>query len=131
MPAHEAEQRHLERENAPMLSETISYDDFTKVDIRVGRIVAVEEFPRARKPAYKLQIDFGPELGLRWSSVQAKTDYSVADLLHRLVVCVVNLPPRNIAGFQSEVLTLGVPAEDGGLALLFPSRPATIGGRMY
>ncbi len=114
-----------------MISETINYDDFAKVDIRVGRVVAVEEFPRARKPAYKLQIDFGPELGLKWSSVQAKTDYSKDDLLERLVICVVNLPPRNIAGFQSEVLTLGVPAADGGLALLWPSRAAIVGGRMY
>lgn len=114
-----------------MISDMISYDDFAKVDIRIGRIVAVEEFSRARKPAYKLQIDFGSELGLKWSSVQAKTDYTPADLLERLVVCVVNLPPRNIAGFQSEVLTLGVPAADGGLALLWPSRAATIGGRMY
>ncbi|HUY79319.1 MAG TPA: tRNA-binding protein [Ktedonobacterales bacterium] len=112
-------------------SETIAYDDFAKVDVRVGRVVAVEDFPRARKPAYKLQIDFGPEVGVKWSSVQAKSDYTKDELLGRLVVCVVNLSPRNIAGFQSEVLTLGVPAEDGGLALLVPSRPAAPGGRMY
>jgi len=113
------------------VSETIAYDDFAKVDVRVGRVVAVEDFPRARKPAYKLQIDFGPEVGVKWSSAQVKTDYTREELLGRLVVCVVNLPPRNIAGFQSEVLTLGVPAEDGGLSLLAPTRPALPGGRMY
>ncbi len=113
------------------VSQTIAYDDFTRVDVRVGRVVAVEDFPRARKPAYKLQIDFGPEVGVKWSSVQAKADYTKEELLGRLVVGVVNLPPRNIAGFQSEVLTLGVPAEDGGLSLLVPSRPASPGGRMY
>ncbi len=110
---------------------SISYEDFLKVDIRVGRIVAVEDFLRARKPAFKLQIDFGAPLGLKWSSAQVKTDYTREELLGRLVVAVVNLPPRNIAGFLSEVLTLGVPAEDGGLALLAPSRPARLGGRMY
>ena len=109
----------------------INYDDFAKVDIRVGKIVSVEDFPRARKPAYKVRVDFGPEIGLKWSSVQAKRDYAQEELLGRQVVGVVNFPPKNIAGFMSEVLLLGVPAEDGGLSLLTPSRIAQVGGRMY
>lgn len=109
----------------------ITYDDFLHVDIRVGKIVAVEDFARARKPTYRVQVDFGPEIGLKWSSVQAKSDYTQAEMLGRQVLGVVNFPPKNIAGFLSEVLILGVPAEDGGLSLLIPSRPAQLGSRMY
>lgn len=109
----------------------ISYDDFTRVDIRVGKIVAVEDFPRARKPAYKVQVDFGSEIGLKWSSVQAKREYTQEEMLGRQVLGVVNFPSKNIAGFLSEVLILGVPAEDGSLSLLMPSRPAQLGSRIY
>src|SRR5579863_7671503 len=109
----------------------ISYDDFAKVEIRVGIIIAVEEFPRARVPSYKAQIDFGAEIGQNWTSMQAKRDYTKDELLGRQVVAVVNFPPKNIAGFLSEVLVLGAPTEAGGLSLLMPSHPAQIGGRMY
>jgi len=109
----------------------VSYEEFLKVDMRVGRIVAVEDFPEARKPSYKVQVDFGPEVGLKWSSVQARQDYPKEELVGRQVVAVVNFPPKRIAGFASEVLLLGVPAEDGGLSLLQPDRPARLGGRVY
>ncbi len=110
----------------------ISYEDFEKVDLRVGKIVAVEDFPKARKPAYKVRVDFGPEVGLKWSSVQAKSEYGREELLGRQVICVVNFPAKNIAGFMSEVLITGVSMEDGSLSLLEPSRkPAKLGSRVY
>ena len=110
----------------------IDYTDFARVDIRAGVIVHVEDFPRARTPSYRVQVDFGPEIGTRWSSMQAKRDYQQAQLLGAQVLGVVNLPPKNIAGFRSEVLILGVPAADGGgLSLLAPVRPAQLGGRVY
>jgi tRNA-binding protein len=115
-----------------MASETIEYDDFARVDMRAGVVVLVEDFPRARVPSYRVRIDFGPEVGTRWSSVQAKRDYRPDDLLGATVIGVVNLPPRNIAGFKSEVLILGVPAAgDGGLSLLRPDRAAQVGGHVY
>ena len=109
----------------------ITYDDFAKVDIRVGRIVQVDEFPQARKPAYKLRIDFGPEIGIKKSSAQATKYYSKEDLLHRHVVAVVNFPPKQIGPYMSEVLTLGVPDGDGAVVLLVPERDVPIGGRMF
>lgn len=107
-----------------------TFDDFLKLDLRVGRIVQAEDFPRARKPAYRVTIDFGPEIGQKRSSMQA-TNYTREELVGFQVVAVVNFPPKNIAGFMSEVLVLGVPGEDGQLSLLTPSRPATLGGRVY
>lgn len=109
----------------------LSYAEFDRVDIRVGRIVEVEDFPEARKPAYKLRIDFGPDLGIRKSSAQATKRYSKADLLNRLVVAVVNFPPKQIGPFMSEVLTLGVPDGEGGVVLLVPERHVPLGGRMF
>ncbi len=109
----------------------LSYADFQKVDIRVGRIVEVLDFPEARKPAYKLRIDFGPELGIRKSSAQATKYYSKPDLLNRLVVAVVNFPPKQIGPFMSEVLTLGVPDGEGAVVLLVPEREVPLGGRMF
>ena len=109
----------------------IAFDDFLKVDMRVGKVVAVEDFPRAHQPAYKVQVDFGPEIGIKWTSAQAKRDYKPEELLGRQVIGVVNLPPKNIGGFMSEFLMVGVPAEDDGLSLLMPGRPAKIGGRVY
>ncbi len=109
----------------------LSYDDFLKVDIRVGRIVEVHDFPEARKPAYKLRIDFGPALGIRKSSAQVTKHYSRADLLNRLVVAVVNFPPKQIGPYMSEVLTLGVPDAEGAVVLLEPGVEVPLGGRMF
>ena len=105
---------------------TVTYDDFAKLDIRVGRIVAVEDFPKARKPAWKLRIDFG-ELGLRWSSAQIRKHYDPPDLVGKLVLAVVNFPPRQIADFQSEVLTLGVILGEGDIVLVHPDREVPLG----
>ena len=109
----------------------LSYAEFLRVDIRVGRIVAVEDFPEARKPAYKLRIDFGGDIGVRKSSAQATTHYSKEQLLHRLVMAVVNFPPKQIGPYMSEVLTLGVPDGTGGVVLLVPERDVPLGGRMF
>jgi tRNA-binding protein len=109
---------------------TISFDDFAKVDIRVGRIVAVEDFPEARKPAWKLRIDFGDELGIKRSSAQI-THYSREQLEGRTVVGVVNFPPRRIAGFRSEVLVLGALDPQKGVVLLTPDDPdVALGSRI-
>ncbi len=108
---------------------TIEFSDFEKVDVRVGTVVAVDDFPRARNPSWRLTIDFGPELGERRTSAQA-TNYAKDELLGMQVLAVVNFEPKNIAGFMSEVLVLGVPGEDG-ISLLTPSRPAPDGGRVY
>ena len=104
----------------------ISYEDFRKVDIRVGRIVEVDDFPQARKPAFKVRIDFGP-LGVKTSSAQITTHYTKADLLGRLVIAVVNFPPRQIANFFSGVLTLGVMLKDDEVVLVGPDREVPLG----
>ena len=109
----------------------LSYAEFRRVDIRVGRIVAVEDFPEARKPAYKLRIDFGGDIGIRKSSAQATTHYSKEQLLQRLVMAVVNFPPKQIGPYMSEVLTLGVPDGSGDVVLLEPERDVPLGGRMF
>jgi tRNA-binding protein len=108
----------------------IEFDDFLKVDIRVGRITRVEEFPEARKPAWKLVVDFGPELGEKKASAQV-TNYSREELEGSLVVAVVNFPPRQIGPVKSEVLVLGVPDGDGRVILLRPSADVPLGGRMF
>lgn len=108
----------------------ITFDDFEKVDIRAGVILEVEDFPRARNPSYKARIDFGEEIGIKWTAMQA-TKYPKEELIGMPVVGVVNFPPKNIAGFMSEVLVLGVPQADGTVSILTPSRPAVIGGRVY
>jgi tRNA-binding protein len=109
--------------------EHITYLDFAKVDIRVGRIVQVDDFPKARKPAYQLRIDFG-ELGVKSSSAQITKYYEKADLLGKLVLAVVNFPPRQIANFFSEVLTLGVVLGDGDIVLVHPERDVPLGSRI-
>jgi tRNA-binding protein len=108
----------------------ISYDDFDRVDIRVGRIERAEPFPNARRPAYRLWVDFGP-LGTRRSSAQITKHYALDELPGRLVVAVVNFPPKQIADFMSEVLVLGVPDADGEVVLLAPDLDVPVGGRMY
>jgi tRNA-binding protein len=107
----------------------ITYDDFAKVDIRVGRVVQVDDFPKARKPAFKLRIDFG-ELGVKTSSAQITTHYRKEDLQNRLVIAVVNFPPRQIADFFSEVLTLGVMQAEGDVVLVGPDRDVPLGLRI-
>ncbi|MEM6387963.1 MAG: tRNA-binding protein [Pseudomonadota bacterium] len=110
---------------------TISFDDFLKVDIRVGEITRAEPFPEARKPAIKLWIDFGPEIGEKKSSAQITKHYSVEDLPGRKVLAVVNFPPRQIGPVMSEVLVLGVPDEADEVVLLTPDLDVPVGGRMY
>ena len=109
----------------------LSHADFVKVDIRVGRIIDVQDFPEARKPAFKLRVDFGPGIGVKRSSAQVTKYYTKEQLLNRLVVAVVNFPPKQIGPFMSEVLTLGVPDPDGAVVLLTPEREVPIGGRMF
>src|ERR1700757_3547706 len=110
---------------------TISFADFEKVDIRVGRIAHADAFPEARKPAYKLLIDFGPEIGVRKSAAQLTTYYRTDELEGRLVLAVVNFPPRQIGPFMSEVLTLGVPDDDGSVVLVKPDFKVPNGGKLF
>lgn len=109
----------------------ISFDDFLKVDIRVGRIVDAQLFPEARKPAFKLWIDFGPELGVKRSSAQITVHYTPETLKGRAVMAVVNFPPRQIGPFMSEVLTLGVADADGAVVLVAPDHDAPPGARLH
>ena len=109
----------------------ISYDDFLKVDIRLGTILTAEPFPQARKPAFRLTIDFGPEIGVKKSSAQITKLYSPETLIGRQVAAVVNFPPRQIGPFMSEVLTLGFPDAAGEVVLIGPSQPAPNGGRLF
>ena len=109
----------------------ITFDDFQRVDVRVGRILAAEPLAGARKPAYTLRIDFGPRIGVKQSSAQLTVLYAAEELIGRLVLAVVNFPPRRIAGFRSEVLTLGVPDEAGNVVLIQPERVVPLGGRLF
>ena len=107
-------------------------DDFQKLDIRVGKIIEVNDFPEARKPAYKLKIDFGSEIGIKNSSVQIVALYTKEELAGKLVLGVVNFPPRKIGPFESEVLTLGVPDKDGNVILITPDKAEPmIGGKLF
>ncbi len=109
---------------------TLDFDDFLRVDMRVGRVAAVEAFPEARKPAWKLTIDFGPEIGIRRSSAQV-TNYAAEQLEGRQVVAVVNFPPRQIGPFMSEVLCLGASDEEGRIILLEPDSEVPLGARIH
>lgn len=109
----------------------INYQDFEKVDIKVGEIVKVEGFPEARKSAYKLTIDFGTEIGIKKSSAQITKHYSKEDLIGKLVIGVVNFSPKQIGPFVSETLTLGLPDEDGDVVLLSPTKKVPKGGKMF
>ncbi len=110
---------------------TITFDDFLKVDIRVGRITRAEPYPEARKPAIKLWVDFGPELGEKKSSAQITKHYAPEDLPGKKVMAVVNFPPRQIGKFMSEVLVLGVPDDEDEVVLLTPDKDVPIGRRLY
>ena len=109
----------------------IGFDDFMKVDVRVGRVLTAEPFPEARKPAFKLSIDFGPDIGVKKSSAQITVHYAIDELVGRKVAAVVNFPSRQIGPFMSEVLTLGFPDENGAVVLVGVDREVPVGGRLF
>jgi tRNA-binding protein len=113
------------------MNSTITFADFEKVDIRVGTIVAAEPFPEARKPAFKLRIDFGQEIGIKKSSAQITRHYRLEELVGKQVAAVVNFPPRQVGPFMSEVLTLGFPDGEGSVVMIAPSLPVPNGGKLY
>ena len=113
------------------MSDTIAFDDFLKVDIRTGTVIRAEPFPEARKPAYKVWIDFGPQIGIRKSSAQITVHYAVEALVGRTVLAVVNFPPRQIGPFRSEVLVLGLSDADGAVVLIGPDRDIPPGARLH
>jgi len=107
------------------------YEDFAKLDIRAGKIIAAEDFPQARKPAYKLKIDFGEDIGIKTSSAQITENYKKEDLVGRRILAVVNFPPRQIGPFMSEVLTLGLPDESGHVVLVSPDNAVPLGAKLF
>ncbi len=113
------------------MTDSVTIDDFNAIEIRVGVIVAAEPFPEARRPALKLTIDLGPELGVKRSSAQITRHYRCDQLIGRQVLVVANLPPRRIGGFESEVLTLGLPDDSGEVVLVRPDFEVPVGGRLY
>ena len=122
---------HMTHDPAAESAPAIGFEQFLAVDIRVGGILEVEPFPEARKPAYKLKIDFGPAIGVKRSSAQITVHYTREELIGRMVAAVVNFPPRQIGRFMSEVLTLGFPDENGAVVLVSPDRDVPIGGRLF
>lgn len=122
---------HMTHDAGAAAAETIAFDEFLKVDIRVGTIVEALPFPEARKPAYRLAIDFGPVIGVKRSSAQITEHYALDDLVGRQVAAVVNFSPRQIGPMMSEVLTLGFPDADGKVVLITPSEGVPNGGRLF
>ena len=122
---------HVTHDAGAPAADTITFDDFLKVDIRVGTIVAVEPFPEARKPSLKLKIDFGPAIGVKKSSAQITAYAAIETLVGRQVACVVNFPPRQVGKFMSEVLTLGFPDAAGEVVLISPGHKVADGGRLF
>ena len=122
---------HVSHDADAPAADTIAFDDFLKVDIRVGTIVAADPFPEARKPAFKLRIDFGPAIGVKRSSVQITENHALDELVGRQVAAVVNFPPRQIGPFISEVLTLGFPDAAGKVVLVGPDIAVPDGGRLF
>ena len=108
-----------------------TFEDFQKIDIRVGKIIEVENFPEARKPSYKLKIDLGEEIGIKKSCAQLPQNYTIDELVGKLVLCVVNFPPRQIGPAVSDVLTLGVPDDKHECILIIPDKDVPLGGRLY
>lgn len=122
---------HLNHDADAPVADAIAFDDFLKVDIRIGTILSAEPFPEARKPAYKLLIDFGPTIGTKKSSAQIVDRYAIEELAGRQVAAVVNFPPRQIGKFMSEVLTLGFADEAGAVILFAPDRVVPNGSRLF
>ena len=121
----------MEAAVASPVADRIAFDDFMKVDIRIGRVLKAETFPEARKPAFKLTIDFGPAIGVKRSSAQITRHYTLDQLTDRKVAAVVNFPPRQIGPFMSEVLTLGFPDAEGAVVLVGVDRDLPVGGRLF
>ena len=122
---------HVNHDAGAPAADTIGFDDFLKVDIRIGTVVAAEPFPEARKPAFKLSIDFGEAIGVKRSSARITEHYTLEELVGRQVAAVVNFPPRQIGPMMSEVLTLGFPDAQGKVVLFGPSKPVPNGGRLF
>ena len=115
----------------PVAGETIGFDDFLKVDIRVGTVIKAEPYPEARRPAYKVWVDFGAEIGIKKTSAQATAHYTLEGLIGRQVAAVVNFPPKQIGKFMSEILVLGFPDGAGEVVVIGPERPVPNGGRLF
>ena len=122
---------HVNHELSSPASATIGFDDFLKVDVRVGTIISAEQYPEARKPSLKINIDFGAEIGVKRSSAQIAKNYDPAELVGKQVAAVVNFPPRQIGRFMSEVLTLGFADKDGEVVLVAPTQPVPNGSRLF
>ncbi len=130
-PAHAGAGKNTRNVVESKAKTMINYQDFEKVDIRVGEIMRVEDFPEARKPAYKLIVDFGTEIGIKKSSAQITKHYSKEELVGKLIIGVVNFPPKQIGRFLSEVLVLGLPDENGDVVLLSPTKKVPKSGKMF